>query len=233
MEFESFVRGLRTILLKFLIMKLIIDTDAGCDDAAAILLALSWKDVEIVAITTVHGNTNAKQVGRNVLRILKLADRLDIPVYSGCEDSLTGENIHADCYHGKDGLGDVPDENQPDDSLLIRKHASNALLEYTEKYPREISLICLAPLTNIAVAAKLSSDFKKNLKDIFIMGGTVQGQGNVTMTGEFNFVADPEAAFTVLNGFSCNNLTICPWELCLKSYLSWVSVICIADSNLV
>ncbi|CAD5119423.1 DgyrCDS8035 [Dimorphilus gyrociliatus] len=202
-------------------MKLIIDTDAGCDDAAAILLALSHKDVEIVAITTVHGNTNARQVGKNVLRILDLANRLDIPVYSGCENSLIGDNVHAASYHGKDGLGDVPDENQVPETLLKDKHASVALVEYAKKYAGEISLICMAPLTNIAVAMNLSPNFDKNIKDVFIMGGNIYGQGNATIMGEFNFVADPEAAYTVLNGLNRHNLTICPWELCLKSYLSW------------
>lgn len=61
--------------------KIIIDTDAGLDDAQAILMALASDDVEVVAITTVMGNTRAHQVAKNVLRILKLADRLDVRVY--------------------------------------------------------------------------------------------------------------------------------------------------------
>ena len=61
--------------------KIIIDTDAGLDDAQAILMALASDDVEVVAITTVMGNAGSPQVAKNVLRILKLADRVDVRVY--------------------------------------------------------------------------------------------------------------------------------------------------------
>ena len=61
--------------------KIVIDTDAGLDDAQAILMALASDNVDVVAITTVLGNTTAPQVANNVLRILKLADRLDVSNY--------------------------------------------------------------------------------------------------------------------------------------------------------
>ena len=58
--------------------KFLIDTDAGVDDAQAIFMALSQPNVDVVAITTTHGNTSAHQVSKNVLRVLKVADRLDV-----------------------------------------------------------------------------------------------------------------------------------------------------------
>lgn len=58
--------------------KLIIDTDAGLDDAQATLMALNSPDVDVIAITTCHGNTSVEQVCRNVLRVLKAANRLDV-----------------------------------------------------------------------------------------------------------------------------------------------------------
>jgi inosine-uridine nucleoside N-ribohydrolase len=61
--------------------KIVIDTDAGLDDAQAILMALASDNVDVVAITTVLGNTTAPQVANNVLRILKMADRLDVSNY--------------------------------------------------------------------------------------------------------------------------------------------------------
>lgn len=61
--------------------KIVIDTDAGLDDAQAILMALASDNVDVVAITTVLGNTTAPQVANNVLRILKVADRLDVSNY--------------------------------------------------------------------------------------------------------------------------------------------------------
>ena len=56
----------------------LIDTDAGVDDAQAILMALSQPDIEVKAITATHGNATARQVTKNVLRLLKVANRLDV-----------------------------------------------------------------------------------------------------------------------------------------------------------
>ena len=58
--------------------KLIIDTDCGVDDADAIFMALGCPDVEVIGFTTVSGNTTAPQSGRNVLRVLQQAGRLDV-----------------------------------------------------------------------------------------------------------------------------------------------------------
>ena len=58
--------------------RLVIDTDAGQDDAQAILMALADPGVDVVAITTVHGNTGNDQVAKNVLRLLKVAGRMDV-----------------------------------------------------------------------------------------------------------------------------------------------------------
>lgn len=71
--------------------KLIIDCDAGIDDAQAILLALSAEDVEVVAITCVAGNTPIDKVCVNVLKVLELCDRTDIPVFKGATGPLLGK----------------------------------------------------------------------------------------------------------------------------------------------
>ena len=60
--------------------KLLINTDAGIDDAQAILMALKNPDLDVVAITTSHGNTEEHHICRNVLRLLKMAGRLDVSV---------------------------------------------------------------------------------------------------------------------------------------------------------
>ena len=59
-------------------MKVVIDTDAGLDDAQAIMMVLAHKDVEVLAITTVVGNTEVDDVSRNVLRLLSVAERMDV-----------------------------------------------------------------------------------------------------------------------------------------------------------
>src|SRR5580704_14209585 len=59
----------------------IIDTDAGPDDLMAIAFLLSRPDIHVEAITIVNGMAHVPAGGRNVLRLLALADRDDIPVY--------------------------------------------------------------------------------------------------------------------------------------------------------
>ncbi|KAK3590505.1 hypothetical protein CHS0354_037552 [Potamilus streckersoni] len=192
---------------------MIIDTDAGVDDANAILMALSYPDVEVVGITTVSGNILVKQVTVNVLRVLKVANRTDIPVYYGCEEPLLGvrksNGIH---YHGTDGLGDVPDSSTLDKMNLKDEHAVQALLRMSRQFEGELTLVCLGPLTNIAVALRIDPCFGTRLKNCFIMGGNHQGRGNVTVSAEFNFNYDPEAAFIVLSQLQAPT-TIVTWEL--------------------
>ncbi|WAR05360.1 RIHA-like protein [Mya arenaria] len=115
--------------------KLLIDTDAGVDDAQAILMALKSPDVDVIGITCVAGNVDAMQVGKNVLRVLQVVNRLDVSV---------------DYYHGSDGLGDVPDPEAPDKSLIQSEHAVNALIRLSKKYKGK---------GNITVAAEFNFYF--------------------------------------------------------------------------
>lgn len=73
------------------IKKIIIDCDAGIDDAQAIILALSL-DVDVIAITCVAGNIGVDQVAKNVLKTLEVCGRTDIPVYKGADRGLLGRN---------------------------------------------------------------------------------------------------------------------------------------------
>ncbi|XP_067662691.1 nucleoside hydrolase-like isoform X3 [Haliotis asinina] len=201
--------------------KFIIDTDAGIDDAQAILMCLAASDVDVVALTTVKGNATATQVTSNLLRLLKVADRLEVPIYRGCEDMLVGwQKPDEYNYHGKDGFGDVPDPAPPNPDQVQAKHGVQALVDVTKQYPGEITLIAIGPLTNVAMAIRLDRDFGSRLKACYIMGGNYKGEGNITVAGEFNFYSDPEAAYIVLNSLGCP-ITLTCWELCDQYSLSW------------
>ncbi|XP_067662703.1 nucleoside hydrolase-like [Haliotis asinina] len=201
--------------------KFIIDTDAGIDDAQAILMCLETSDVEVVAITAVAVNTSAAQVVKNLLRLLKAAGRLDVPIYRGCEDMLLGWQKPDDYnYHGKDGFGDVPDPAPPNPDQVQAKHGVQALVDVTKQYPGEITLVALGPLTNISMAIQMDKQFGSRLKGCFIMGGNYRAEGNITASGEFNFYSDPEAAYIVLNSLGCP-ITLACWELCLDCFFPW------------
>ena len=87
--------------------KVIIDCDPGIDDSLALILALNSPELEIVGITTVSGNVKADQGAKNALKVSKIMNREDIPVYIGEEVPLERELIIAQDTHGEDGLGET------------------------------------------------------------------------------------------------------------------------------
>lgn len=95
---------------------------------------------------------------------------------------------------------------------MSKQSASEFLTESAAKYPGEITVICLAPLTNIAVAIQKDATFSRNIKNFVILGGTIFGQGNTSFyCTEFNFFNDPEAANIVFS--NCDNITLVPFEV--------------------
>ncbi|KAM4537675.1 nucleoside hydrolase-like [Fundulus diaphanus] len=200
--------------------KLILDVDTGVDDAQAIMIALAAPDVEILGITCCHGNTPLDNVLKNTLRVLKVCNRLDIPVYMGFSGPLLASKQNASDYHGKDGLGDVPDRDGPGVELLQKKKAAEAMIKIARENQGEVILVATGPLTNLAVAVQLDPSFPKKLKALYIMGGNTDSRGNTTMCGEFNFVADPEAAYIVLDRYTCPTY-IATWEFSCRSSLPW------------
>ncbi|XP_070390349.1 nucleoside hydrolase-like isoform X3 [Dermacentor albipictus] len=208
--------------------RLVLDVDCGVDDALALVLALSLHST-VEAVTCVAGNTTVRNVVKNVHRVLAVCGRKDVPVYRGCEQPLSQPLDFADQYHGCDGLGDVQDqfpctdddEDDDDGSVDGRPmHAAEKLIEMARREPGQITLLLLGPLTNAALALTLDPRFGANLKEIFILGGNVEGRGNVLPGAEFNFKADPEAANVVLTRAQCP-ITIVPWEAVVKSPIPW------------
>ncbi|KAE8278307.1 hypothetical protein D5F01_LYC23206 [Larimichthys crocea] len=200
--------------------KLILDLDTGVDDAQAIMVALTAPDVEVLGITCCHGNTPLENVLKNTLRVLKVCNRLDIPVFRGCAEPLVDKKRHAGDFHGKDGLGDVPDPDAPGLELLQEQKASEAIVRMVKENPGEVTLVATAPLTNLAEAVQLEPSLPEKLKALYIMGGNCESRGNTTVCGEFNFVADSEAAHTVLDRYTCPTY-IATWEFSCRNSLPW------------
>ena len=199
-------------------MKLIIDTDAGVDDAQAILLALQEPNVDILAITTLTGNVHIRQVNPNVLTILEILRR-DIPVYAGCDRPLVQPWEDAAEFHGSDGLGGYSDRPALTRSLED-EHAVPALLRLSREHAGELTLIALGPLTNIAAAIRLDPDFPARIKHFAFMGGTIAAQGNTpVVTAEYNIYTDPEAAWITLDAFP--HSVMLSWETTLWHGFAW------------
>lgn len=200
--------------------KLLVDADCGVDDAQAIMMALAVPDVQILGISCVHGNTNVDNVCKNVLRVLDVCKHMEIPVFRGADKSLLGQVTSSGDYYGKDGLGDVPDPKAPGLDRIQKEGAVSAMIRIVNENPGEVSLVATAPLTNLAMAVKLDPTFPKKLKGLYIMGGNTDSRGNITVCGEYNFVADPEAAYIVLNEFICP-IYIATWEFTCRSEIPW------------
>ena len=210
-------------------MKLWIDTDAGVDDATAILLALNAPDTEIVGISCVGGNAHLQNVIKNVNRTLLVFGKKpgsDISVYSGCQCALVHPPMVIPEIHGHDGLGDIKNSdfqiNENDFKCNENRHAVNALIEYVSncqflenpKIDDRIVLLTLGPLTNIAIALRLAQEKMLNgIKKIVVMGGAEDGIGNTSPYAEFNFRCDPEAAQIVFSTFPQERIVLASWTL--------------------
>jgi purine nucleosidase len=172
--------------------KVIIDCDPGIDDATAIILALQSSRFDIVGITTVFGNASLEQGTKNALRVVELSGK-PIPVYKGAGKPLSVPLAPPpDFVHGKDGLGDT---HQPEPTTSAQeKPAVQFLVDIAKQYPRQITILAVGRLTNLAEAIKLDSNFVRNVKEVILMGGSLHAAGNVTPVAEANVSGDPHAA---------------------------------------
>lgn len=177
--------------------KVIIDCDTGQDDAIALLLALASPELEILGITTVAGNVQLAVTQRNTRMICQMVGRDDVKVYAGCEQPLQRKLVTAEEYHGVNGLNglEIFEPSLP----LQDKHAVKFMVDTLEAAAEnEITLIAIAPLTNIATVIQSAPDLLPKIKEIVIMGGSARELGNVTPMAEFNIYVDPHAAKIVL-----------------------------------
>ncbi len=198
MKLRRVVIGIGIVLLSALATqaqgekrRVIIDTDPGTDDALAILLALNSPELTVEAITAVPGNVVAKQSLENALKLVSLTGRCDIPVATGAQHALMQKTYTALYWHGKNGLADI--ELPASNCKVDPRFAPDLIIELVHKYPHEITLIPIGPLTNIALAVSKDPSIVSLVKDIVIMGGSISG-GNVNGAAEANIFGDPEAA---------------------------------------
>jgi purine nucleosidase len=189
--------------------RIVIDTDPGVDDAHAIMMALTFPDIQIEGITTVAGNVPLERTTANALTILDIYGE-DIPVYSGCAEAILAHDEDASYVHGIDGLGN---SNYPASKREIeQEHAVLALIRMANESPGEIILVAIGPLTNIALATRIDPTLPQKFKRLVVMGGAVKAMGNTrNASTEFNLFTDPEAGAIVFDAWT--DIALVSWEL--------------------
>lgn len=189
--------------------RILIDTDTGGDDAAAIILAARTSGIHIEGVTVSAGNVALDQAVNNALMSLEIAG-CHAPVYAGSSCSLSGTFPKNASVFGLDGMGDagiVHPSGSPADGDAV-----DFILDTVRKYPGEIEIAALAPATNLAKAIRKDPQTMKKVNMIWSMGTSGFGKGNVTPFAEFNVYQDPEAYRILLDAHL--PLTIIGLDMC-------------------
>lgn len=178
---------------------IIVDCDPGIDDTIALLTAFVSPELEILGITPVCGNQPLERTVRNALQVCELGERTDIPVFAGCFRPMFRDPIHGQ-FHGKTGLGNTV---LPEPVKTVEKKSAVDFLIDTltaaAELNKRVTICCLGPMTNLAVALRMNAQIAEGIERIVMMGGAYREPGNRTMTAEFNVLADPHAAHVVFS----------------------------------
>jgi inosine-uridine nucleoside N-ribohydrolase len=181
--------------------KVVLDTDPGVDDAMALAFLMGREDIALQAITTVFGNADVETTTRNALF---LAQKMSIPspVHAGAAAPLriarrpSPAHIHGDDALG--GLGLAADFS----AAPATGAAADALIDLIRANPGEISILAIAPLTNLALALAKDPGIAPLVREVVVMGGAFgwgARRGNVSPAAEANIANDPHAADLVLS----------------------------------
>lgn len=204
----------KTISKGKMMQPVILDVDMGVDGALALMLALHSPEIDMMGISTVSGKVPVEIGVRSVLQILELLDRSEIPVFVGGESPLQEESIFAQEVDAPNGLEEMM---LPESEMLPAGESVEFLVEGINSRPGEVILIALGPLTNLALAEERHPGILKQARRVFVMGGMLQGEGNVLQTVKYNYLTDPHAIRQVFQ--SGANVTLIPFDIAQQAGL--------------
>jgi purine nucleosidase len=197
---------------------IVLDCDPGTDDAFALLLALASPELEVLAVTVAGGNVGLDRTLPNTLALVALAGA-NVPVYAGADRPLLGAFVNETRVHGIDGLGGIalPVGGQPAPEV-----AADAIRRTLRDAARPVTLVGIAPATNLALALMTEPALAAKVERIVLMTGA-WGEGNATPAAEFNAYNDPEALAVL---FACGRpvvlatLELTAQALCTPAHLA-------------
>lgn len=174
--------------------RLLLDGDYGVDDAIAALYLAAVPEVEIVAVGSVRGNTEAATAARNAITVLDLAGLRHVPVAVGAARPLAQPLEVGSLVHGGDGLGGAAPAPTGTERAPVAAAAAVQIVDTVRADPGRITIVATGPLTNLALAVLLAPDIVDLVEHVVVMGGTLDHPGNVGPYTEANIGHDPEAA---------------------------------------
>ncbi|KAG6910122.1 hypothetical protein DXG01_012881 [Tephrocybe rancida] len=191
-----------------------LDVDPGHDDATAILLALHCQNIQLLGVSTVHGNAPSDCTAINAARCLvAFGSKRDVKVYRGADKPLIVPTKHDPEIHGPDGLGGaagLPDATDPtlrswfatDDEgeyiTALEGMARSIKKAWNKGAGKQVTVVSCGPMTNIALFIAAYPDLLPAVEEFVFMGGGV-GMGNRSAVAEFNIMCDPHASQIVLD----------------------------------
>lgn len=204
--------------MKQLVMaeKLIYDTDPGIDDALGLLLLAASPEIELLAITVTHGNTTQEKCLRNALQLVELAGISHVPVARGASEPLVKELSVAEETHGDGGLGYAV--LPPASITPVAEIAHDLIIKLVNENPGQVTLLCVGPMTNIALALLKEPQIASKVKRIVAMGGAIHYPGNATPQSEYNVFCDPESYEIVMQ--SGIDITLVPLDVTYQCLLT-------------
>ncbi len=194
-------------------LPVVLDVDTGVDDACALLLAALHPAVDLRAVTCVGGNAPLADVVRNTLTVLETAGRGDVPVGVGAARPLLEDPVDARHVHGSDGMADL---GMPEPTLRPDARSALDLLRDTIDDAADageaLTVVPLAPMTNLALLARVHPAAFARIGRLVFMGGGVE-ISNATAAAEFNVFHDPEATAIVLDACAEHDVPVTMYGL--------------------
>jgi purine nucleosidase len=188
--------------------KILIFCDPGIDDTIALIYAFSNPELEVVGIVAEYGNTSRRFAVRNAHYLLKLLGRTEVPVFTGAERALNGEDpVLQQTIHGDYGLGRFTPPNSED----LLKENFHEIIPILIKHKSDLTIVTLGRLTTLATLFLLYPNLMRAINDYYVMGGAFFVPGNVTPVAEANVYGDPVAAHIVMK--FAKNVTLFPLNI--------------------
>jgi inosine-uridine nucleoside N-ribohydrolase len=206
--------------------KVIIDQDAagpGGTDMQSILTLVNSPDTDVLGITVLTGDAWRDEEVQHTLRLMEIIGRTDIPVVPGAVfplvsskeyiarwETLYGKIVYQGAWnfakgHAVHGPYEIPP--MPEGTPRIKastEDAAHFLVRTVRQYPHDVTVYAAGPMTNLALAIALDSQFPGLSKELIVMGGSINPQTenpefSLSPSREFNFWMDPEASRAVLH----------------------------------